>query len=163
MNFLPTDDCHLYPLPWFLVPPPPQRLMEPFLEHTRAYGHPKSMTRAQSTSEIPVDQVILPICACSGLSRDHCSDSSAGQVPEAMLQRLGPRIFLNLLAGEPSMIRSQIWRALHTIQSFSWTSWNLSTMWKCCKFFYMIFFNASFFKLLWNEFRAMWKEWLIAV
>lgn len=163
MNFIPTDYCHLYPLPWLLFPSPPQTLMEPFLEYTRAYGRPKNMPRAQSTSGIPVDQVMLPRCAHSGLSRDHCSDSSAGQVFEAMHQRSGPHIFLNLLAGEPCMIHSQIWRALHTIQCFSWTSWNLRTMSKCCKFFYVIFLNASSFKLLWNEFRATWKEWLIAL
>lgn len=101
LNLIPTEDCHLYPLPWFLVPSPLQRLMEPFLEHTRAYGCTESMTRAQSSSGITVDQVILPICAHSDLSRDHCSNSSAGQVFEAMLQRSGPHIFLNLLMGEP--------------------------------------------------------------
>lgn len=87
INFMTSGDC---PLPWFLVPFPPQMLMEPFLEHTKSY---ESMIRAQSNSGIPVDQVVLPICAHSGLSRDHCSNSSAGQVFEAMLQRSGPHIF----------------------------------------------------------------------
>lgn len=101
MNFIPTDDCHLHLLHWFLVPSLPQTLMEPFLEHTRAFGHSESMTRALSSSGIPVDHVILPTCTHSDLSRNHCSDSSAGQVLEAMLQRSGPHIFLNPLWGEP--------------------------------------------------------------
>lgn len=139
MNFIPTDDCHLYPLPWFLVPSPPWMLMEPFLEHTRALWTFQEH-----------DQGTVELWNPSGPSHtsNMCTLIWAGTVAATHLQGR----FLKQCSEDQDhtfsstcwwVNCSQIWRALHTIQCFSWTSWNLSTMWKCCKCFYTIFWMLS--------------------
>lgn len=66
----------------------------------------------------------------SDLSRFHISNSSAGHVFQAMLQRSQLHIFPNLLISEPQVHKS----GELSIACFSRISWNHNTMFKYCKF-----------------------------
>lgn len=80
---------------------------------------------------------------------------------QAMLQRSWLHIFPIPLMGQPQ----EVHKSEELSIQFSVSPGSLGTTILCWSIASSLtrFLNASFFKLCWNEFRATWKEWLIAI